>query len=75
MRVNAKDRHFAVISFAVQLEHSGNVEQALAEICSEAITTKSNLLIHQVLISMDEGKKWTRFVNEVKRYIAERATR
>lgn len=75
MKTTAKDRHFAIISFAVQLENCKDVDLALAEICSEAITTKSNLLIHRVLINVPEGRAWRRFCNEVKRYIQERATR
>jgi hypothetical protein len=73
-KTSAKDRHFAVICFAVQLENCKDVDLALAEIYSEAITTKSRLLVHHVLINIPEGRGWRRFCNEVKRYIAERAT-
>jgi len=71
-RTSAKDRHFAVICFAVQLENCTDVDLALAEIYSEAITTRSNLLIHYVLVNIPEGRAWRRFCNEVKAYIQQR---
>lgn len=68
MRITARDRYFAVIAFAVQLKDCKDIDLALAEIYSEAITTKSTLLVHHVLINLKEGRAWRRFCNEVKRY-------
>lgn len=68
-KVTAKDRRFAVISFGVALANSGRSDTSmfLSEVLSEAITTKSELLIHDVLRCVDSqsAQSWFRFVSDV----------
>jgi hypothetical protein len=74
-RIKARDRGFAVICFGVALARSGRKDAAayLGEVLSEAITTGSALLIHDVLRGVDErgGRTWSRFVGDVARKAAQ----
>jgi len=66
-RVSPKDRRFAVIALGVQIGKSGRKDTSLCleEIASEAIATKSTLLIHSVLTAVGE-QAWKKFVSDVE---------
>lgn len=73
--MRTRDRHFAVICFGVNLARSGATDASLylEEVLSEAITTHSTLLIHDVLKQIENkgGRAWARFANEVEKKAAE----
>jgi len=75
-RVKAADRNLAVISMGVAVAKADrrDISMFLSEVISDAITTKSELLVHHVLICINSQSKraWSKFVADVEAKANER---